>query len=325
MLVVSKLNPVEIFQQGGMERVLSDIEQQATAFVADIESDAGRKEIASMAYRVARSKTLLDDIGKKMVAEWKSNAKKVDAVRKHSRDYLDGLKDRVREPLTEWEAAEAKKKAEEEERRRQNIQARVDGLLPFGKVISFVDAEQLSEDEYADLLNRVKTEYREEQDRIIEENMKREAEAKRLADERAELEKEKAKQEAAQAKIDADRRAIEEEKARLEAEKRAEQERIEREAFERQAKENARIQAEKDAKEKADREAREAHERDVAAEQERQRQEALRPDKEKLQAFADELRSIKTPDVKDDHMVSVAGYATQQLAMIAETIEDEIG
>jgi colicin import membrane protein len=36
----------------------------------------------------------------------------VDASRKKARDYLDALKDEIRAPLDEWEAAEARKEQE---------------------------------------------------------------------------------------------------------------------------------------------------------------------------------------------------------------------
>jgi hypothetical protein len=42
-----------------------------------------------MAYKVARSKTALDDGGKKLVADLKQIPKKIDAERKRVRDPLD--------------------------------------------------------------------------------------------------------------------------------------------------------------------------------------------------------------------------------------------
>ena len=62
-----------------------------------------------MAYKVARSKTTLDDIGKELVAGWKDQAKEVDANRKLARETLDALKIKVRKPLTDWEEKEAKR------------------------------------------------------------------------------------------------------------------------------------------------------------------------------------------------------------------------
>jgi len=119
------------------------------------------------------------------------------------------------------------------------------------------------------------------------------AESERLEKVRKEQEAEAAKLKAAEDKIDA-------EKTALEAEKKAEQERKDREAFEAKAKEEARIQAQKEAEEIAkermareraqiEREAREAKEKAEAEAAEKARQEALRPDKDKIITWAREL------------------------------------
>jgi hypothetical protein len=60
---------------------------------------------------VARSKTYLDGLGKQLVAEIKQQAAAVDAERKYIRDTLDELRDSIRKPLDEWEAAEEVRKA----------------------------------------------------------------------------------------------------------------------------------------------------------------------------------------------------------------------
>ncbi len=87
-----------------MEDLLNQIKEKINSLVIDVESPAGRKEIASMAYSIARTKTYLDGIGKDLVAEYKELPKRIDAARKYARDLLDGLKDDVRKPLDEWEA-----------------------------------------------------------------------------------------------------------------------------------------------------------------------------------------------------------------------------
>lgn len=85
-----------------LERVRSEID----AFVPDVTTDKGRKAIASMAYKVARAKTYLDDAGKVLADQQKEIPKKIDACRKRIRDTLDKWRDEVRAPLTEWEDAE---------------------------------------------------------------------------------------------------------------------------------------------------------------------------------------------------------------------------
>lgn len=100
------LQAVAIFSPGGVDEILAKLKAEVRAIPTDISTPAGRKQIASLAYKVARSKTALDDLGKDLVADWKEKAKKVDEDRRRIRAELDDLKDEVRKPLTDWENAE---------------------------------------------------------------------------------------------------------------------------------------------------------------------------------------------------------------------------
>lgn len=77
----------------------------------DLTTEKGRKAIASMAYKVARTKTALDDFGKKLNEDARKQIAVVDEARRRVRERLDALRDEVRRPLTEWEEAEEKRKA----------------------------------------------------------------------------------------------------------------------------------------------------------------------------------------------------------------------
>ncbi|STR94742.1 Uncharacterised protein [Hafnia alvei] len=79
----------------------------------DLSTKKGRDAIASMAHKVARSKTYIDNAGKDLVAELKALPKQIDESRRLVRERLDALKDEVRRPLTEWEAEQERIKAEE--------------------------------------------------------------------------------------------------------------------------------------------------------------------------------------------------------------------
>jgi len=107
LIVAEKINAIELFTGAdNLDPFLKKIEDEVLSIVPDIETPQGRKEIASLAHKVSKSKVLLDNMGKDLVAGWKSKAKKVDASRKTSRDFLDNLKAKVRQPLTEFEEAE---------------------------------------------------------------------------------------------------------------------------------------------------------------------------------------------------------------------------
>ncbi|MEW7854753.1 hypothetical protein AB2M95_02500 [Pseudomonas chlororaphis] len=119
----------------GLEPWLQQIRSKIDGFTPDIGTRKGREAIASMAYAVARSKTALDDVGKKLVADLKEVPKKIDAERKRVRDTLEAWQEEVRRPLNEWEEAEAAKKRE--------IEVWVGELRLDPQIISAADSEYL--------------------------------------------------------------------------------------------------------------------------------------------------------------------------------------
>ena len=85
---------------------LAKVRAHIDAFVPDMASNKGRKEIASFAYKVTQSKTYLEMVGKRLADEQKEIPKKIDATRRHIAVTLDAWRDEVRKPLTDWEFAE---------------------------------------------------------------------------------------------------------------------------------------------------------------------------------------------------------------------------
>lgn len=100
--------------ENGLEPYLQIIRAEIDGFVPDVTTRKGREAIASIAHKVARSKTALDNVGKELVADLKEIPKKIDAERKRMRDLLDAWQTEVRRPLTEWEEAEAARVADHE-------------------------------------------------------------------------------------------------------------------------------------------------------------------------------------------------------------------
>ena len=109
LITVEKQNIPQTFEAGGTDALVQMVKDHVKDLVSDTSTLKGRKEIASMAAKVAKSKTYLDGVGKDYVAELKAKPKAVDAERKRMRDTLDELKETVRKPLTEWEEAENKR------------------------------------------------------------------------------------------------------------------------------------------------------------------------------------------------------------------------
>src|SRR4051794_35744302 len=98
-LVISKaLDPVQVFTSNGLDPILDRIEKETLSIALDMSTAKGRKEIASLAHKVAVSKTTLDKLGKDLVSGWKEQAKKVDLERARAWDRLEDLQKQVRQP-----------------------------------------------------------------------------------------------------------------------------------------------------------------------------------------------------------------------------------
>ena len=93
----------------GLEPWLQKVRAEVDAFnqcLPDLTTVKGRKQYASMAYKIAQTKTALDDMGKKVSAEQKEIPKKIDAERKRVWDTLELWQKEVRKPLDDWQKAE---------------------------------------------------------------------------------------------------------------------------------------------------------------------------------------------------------------------------
>lgn len=112
LVAIETLKPAEVFAPGGVEKLLGEVTTKVRAIKVDPSTDGGRTEIKSVAYKIARSKTALDEMGKAFVAELKRAAGVVDADRRTIRDRLDALRDEVRKPVDEWEAVEEQRVAD---------------------------------------------------------------------------------------------------------------------------------------------------------------------------------------------------------------------
>lgn len=106
LVTVETLTPAVVFAPGGVESIISKLEADVRGMATDISTESGRKAVASLAYKVARSKTALDEMGKDLVSDLKAQSGKIDAERRVIRERLDALRDEVRKPLDDFENAE---------------------------------------------------------------------------------------------------------------------------------------------------------------------------------------------------------------------------
>ena len=85
------------------------VQLEASVFVqtATAATQDGRDAIKAMASRIAKSRTHIELVGKRIAAEQKEIPKKIDASRRYVRTALEQLEAHVRAPLTDWEEEQA--------------------------------------------------------------------------------------------------------------------------------------------------------------------------------------------------------------------------
>lgn len=92
--------------EGGAQSLFDQIAAQARSVVPDLSTDKKRKEVASLAAKVSKTKVAFDNHGKTLKEQYTVITNKIDADRKLFRDQCDALRDEIRQPLTDWENAE---------------------------------------------------------------------------------------------------------------------------------------------------------------------------------------------------------------------------
>jgi len=88
--------------------------EQAANEVPDLTTRKGRERIASLAAQVSRSKTAVEKPGRDYLRRIKEMPKAIEAELREFVQEMDKLRDEVRAPLNEWEAAEERRKAKHE-------------------------------------------------------------------------------------------------------------------------------------------------------------------------------------------------------------------
>ncbi len=181
LIVAEKIDTVSVFQGDGMGALIDGIKRLVDVFVPDATTDQGRKDIISLAYKVSQSKTLIVAKGDAVTADWKAKTKVVNGNIKIAKTRLDALRDKTRQPVTDWEAEEEEKKAVEVEKKKVIIQSRADELLKYGKPMPFMELAVLDDEEYDTLLFDVKEDFKAEEEHKAEEEAAFQKEKARLA------------------------------------------------------------------------------------------------------------------------------------------------
>ena len=296
MVIPPTMTGAILFAPGKADEVLNEIKEKARAEAAllDISTEEGRAGIASLAYKIARTKTATDKMRLELVADRKKEVKLIDSEGGRIWDELEALQKEVRRRLTEWENAEKDRVAGHEEA--LQLLAGMASLAPSASKDSalsqIAEAEQYAGREWEEFTRRgaiaVSGALAALNTRLTV-IAKEESDAAELAQLRAEAakreQKEREEAAAARAKAEAEEKA---QREAQDAERRAkeEQDRIRREA-----------------QEQADRAAREAAEREAAIERERKaaQERADQAERDRIASEAKAQRDAEEADRHGDH------------------------
>ena len=270
-------------KQGGTDELFERIAQEARSFVPDVTTKKGRDAIGSVAMKVSKSKTLIEQQGKALVAEQKAQIKVIDDDRISIVKRLDALREEILSPRVEWEKAETLR-----------VEKHKTFIAEINAYPQHCIDDQYSSSQISGAISRLES--------VVVDSSLEEFEQEAKLAKYETLDKLK--------QLLSDREKYEAEQAELEKQRIAEQERLQREHDARIA-EQARIEAERKAQadiERAEREKREALEREQrlqaekAAAEKRAEQQAKQAEIDKQNAIeAERIRIQKQQEAEAKH------------------------
>lgn len=322
LIKIEEITPMTVFTTAnGPDPIIQAIKNEVAKFTPDISTKAGREEIKSMAYKIARTKTTLDDLGSKLTEDMKKQVKVVDSSRKKIWEELETLQKETRKPLTDWENIEKDRVANHEKNLlaiadlgKVTIQGVKIGLVTMKANLETLETMSI-DDSWQEFKDRAIREHAlavQSLEREISERERYEAEQaelKRLREESAARELKDREERIAKEAADKARQEAEE-KAQREREQedilRKEKERREQEEFEAQQKKQAdEIKRIREEQERADKEKAEAEQRQkdaekkLAEEKERNRLAAVKAEEDRKKA-ADEATAKERERIRKE-------------------------
>lgn len=109
---ISEDNAPLIYVSGGLKPFIDRVREEVSGEVPDLSTKKGRDRVASLAAKVSKSKVAVEKPGREYLKRLKEMPKVVEAELRGFATDMDALRDEVRKPLTDWEAAEAARVAE---------------------------------------------------------------------------------------------------------------------------------------------------------------------------------------------------------------------
>jgi DNA repair exonuclease SbcCD ATPase subunit len=102
-----KINLQKLFTPEGMDLMIAEIRKDALCFEGDMTTKEGRKQIKSMAYRVACSKAPLEGLAKELKEDHQAIIAGINGQVTKFKKSFDELRDEIRKPIDEIEEREA--------------------------------------------------------------------------------------------------------------------------------------------------------------------------------------------------------------------------
>jgi hypothetical protein len=148
-------NVATFTDEAEFDKLYDAILGKVKAHVPDTSTKKGRDEIKSLAFKIARTKTTLDQQGKDLTEEWRDNTKKVNETRNKIKARLEELQASVRKPVDDWEGAEEARVQALKDRFAALDAARADANCPpeqIAAVLAEIEATEIGDDwqEYCD-------------------------------------------------------------------------------------------------------------------------------------------------------------------------------
>lgn len=271
--VLVEANPeIVLLDSEKFDEFYTRVKAETDKLTPDTSTKRGRDEIRSMAAKVTKTKTTIDQARLRLTEQWRTQTNEVNAAWKDMKPRLETLADEVRKPLTDWENAEKERvescRADIDSFKRAAIVTLDDTAATVRERGKEVWSQAIDPERFGDMAPEAQA----AKDTAVETLKAALARLTREEAERAELERLRAEA-AERERIEAEQRAqAEAERERAEAEMRqaaeaeAEKERLAQ--LQRDAEERARAEAERKAEEDRARIQRE-HEQALAAERRR--------------------------------------------------------
>lgn len=311
------------------EATLSEMETKYSGMIIfDIEDKDGYKKVKEAKKIVSKLRIAVENKRKDLKKNLLALSSAIETEANRIKDRLISIETELKSEMKKIDDEKEEIANREQRIKEDTAQSRIDESAKYNVVLRYEMAMHYSDQEYSEYISNVKTEYDAEQAKEAQAQADREAEKtrikdaqKKLDDEKAEFEADKeklrlqneAKEKAAQKIIDdaaevtrlekeafdADKKAFQEEKDKIAQDKIDAQKKIADDKQHAIDVDNAAKAAVKKAND--DRVAKDNAEKERfrLAEIEDKRQEALKPDKQKILEFAVSLMHLELPDVTD--------------------------